>query len=94
MRFEMTFHTYVEVFNRLVSLRFDPKDWEFRIQNTESTTIIYAGPFHIGYTNQHILNKRIQEMIASIDKDFEDYQVKTQFDDTTTEIPSGPNILH
>lgn len=94
MRFELTFHTYIEVFNRLLSVRIDPKDWAFRITKTKSTNIFYLGPIHIGYTNQRILNERIQEMIASYEQDFADYQVKEKLDTATTPIVAGQNILH
>lgn len=93
MRFELTFHTYVEVFNRLLSLRFDPKDWEFRVSKTASTKLLFLGPIHIGYTNQTILNQRIQEMITNYEHDFANYQVKDR-PETTTVTVDTPNILH
>jgi len=94
MRFELTFHTYIEVFNRLLSLRFDPKDWLFRINKTSATTIVYIGPVHLGYTNQNILNQRIQEMIANFEQDFAEYQVKDKVNVSVTNISTGQNILH
>lgn len=93
MRFELTFHTYIEVFNRLLSLRFDPKDWVFKISKTASTKLIFLGPIHLGYTNQKILNQRIQEMIANYEQDFADYQVKDKTE-TITAINASQNILH
>lgn len=93
MRFELTFHTYIEVFNRLLSLRFDPKDWEFRVSKTASTKLIFLGPIHLGYTNQKILNQRIQEMIANYEQDFADYQVKDKTE-TITAFNASQNILH
>ena len=94
MRVELTLHTYVEVFNRLISLRFDPKDWEFRISKTSATRIFYLGPIHIGYTNQNILNERIKEMIENYEKDFEDYQVKEKIEPVIKIVNDTSNILN
>jgi len=74
MRFELIFHSYVEVFNRMFSVRLDVTDWEFRVQKSSASVILYIGPLNLGYTNQNILNERIQEMIASINHDFAEYQ--------------------
>lgn len=93
MRFELTFHTYIEVFNRLLSLRFDPKDWEFRMSKTPSTKLFFLGPIHIGYTNQTILNQRIQEMITNYEQTLTNYQVKDKTE-TVTAFNAGQNILH
>lgn len=94
MRFEMVFHSYIEVFNRLISLRFDLTDWVLQVKNTSATTIIYIGPIHIGYTNQNILNERIKEMIASFDQDFADYQVKEKVEYSNLVEINPSNIVH
>ena len=93
MRIEMVFHTYIEVFNRMLSLRIDPKDWIFKLSNTASTTILYLGPIHVGFTNQKVLNQRIQDLIANYEQDFADYQVQEKTE-TATAINAGQNILH
>lgn len=94
MRVEMVFHTYVEVFNRLFSVRFDATDWLFKITNTPSTTMVYVGPLHLGYTNQNTLNERIKEMIANFEQDFANYQVADKSEPLNTITVDSSNIIH
>lgn len=80
MRVEMVFHSYIEMFDRLFSVRFDPKDWMFKITNTKASITLYIGPLHLSYTNHNILHLQLRDLINSVDQDFADYQVKDKSD--------------
>lgn len=75
MRIEMVFHSYIDVFNRLISVRFDLTDWEFKIKKTNASILFYCGPIHLGYTNQNKVASYINDLLKNIDKDFDNYQV-------------------
>lgn len=76
MRAEMIFHSYFEIFDRLFSVRFDPKDWLFNITKTRASLTLYLGPLHLTYTNHNVLHLQLRDMINSLDDDFANYQVK------------------
>lgn len=94
MRVEMVFHSYIEVFDRLVSIRFDLTDWEFRLKRTRATNFLSVGPFHFGYTNQNIIHENLKDMLARIDEDFANYQIKENVDHSNDSLNDKPSILH
>lgn len=91
MRVEMRFDSYVEVFNRLIAVHFDIGYWQLRAKKTPSSILVYVGPFTFGYTNQKSLHERMSQLLADVEKDLENYQVKDRPEVVTVETP---NILH
>lgn len=93
MRFEMVFQTYIEVFNRLFSIRVDSSDMLFKYKKTKASTLLYLGPLHLAYTNQNKLHDALKDLIEQIDLDFQNYQVNNIDPSMTLDDTKPQNTL-